>query len=273
MNKETLALTALAMMMLTACGGGSDDNNTSAATPAPVATTPTPATPAPVATTPAVTASAEGVYEGSYAGGLTHLTLVTDTSRMYTVLGTTTGGVFAISRFLEAPGTSSNGAYTATGVRAYGAGASAADGTFTGTYAPGASLNGTLLLDGVSTTVSGTALVNTTYNYNTAARLANVAGAWSLAGVDGAKVTLAVGADGKFTGTSGACAVTGSLAPRPSGKNVFTFSVVSGPAPCARPNEVINGVAVEFSIGSVRQLMAAGSTDTRANGIAWVGAR
>jgi hypothetical protein len=54
---------------------------------------------------------------------------------------------------------------------------------------------------------------------------------------------------------------------------VFTFSVVSGPAPCARPSEVINGVAVEFSIGSVRQLMAAGSTDTRVNGIGWVGAR
>jgi hypothetical protein len=28
--------------------------------------------------------------------------------------------------------------------------------------------------------------------------------AWSLMGVDGAKVTLVVGADGKFTGTSGA---------------------------------------------------------------------
>jgi hypothetical protein len=54
---------------------------------------------------------------------------------------------------------------------------------------------------------------------------------------------------------------------------VFTFSVVSGPAPCARPNEVINGVAVEFSIGSVRQLMAAGSTDTRVNGTDWVGAQ
>lgn len=268
MNKQTLALTALAAVVLTACGGGGDDNNSSTAAPAPapVATTPAP-------TTPTITASAEGVYEGNYPGGLTHLTLVTDTSRMFTVLGTTTGGVFAISRFLEAPGASNNGAYTATGVRAYGAGASTAEGTFTGTYAPGTSLNGTLLLDGVSTTLSGTALVNTTYNYNTAAKLANVAGAWSLTGVDGAKVTLAVGADGKFTGTSGACAVTGSLTPRPSGKNVFIFSVVSGVAPCPRPNEVINGVAVEFSIGSVPQLIAAGSTETRVNGIGWVGAR
>jgi hypothetical protein len=94
-----------------------------------------------------------------------------------------------------------------------------------------------------------------------------------LTGVDGAKVTLVVGADSKFTGTSGACAASGSLTPRPCGKNVFTFSVVSGPVPCARPNEVINRVAVEFSIGSVRQLMAACSTDTRVNGTGWVGAQ
>lgn len=277
MKTPTIALTALAVLVLTACGGGSDNNNTSASAPAPapVANTPAPAAPTTGAATPTptITASAEGVYEGNVAGGLTHLTLVTDTSRLFTVVGTTTGGVFAISRFLESPGSSNNGAFSATGVRAYGAGASAADGTFTATYVPGTSLNGTLLLDGVSTTVSGTALTNTSYDYNTPAKLANVACAWSLTGVDGARVTLAVGADGKFSGTSGTCAVTGSLTPRPSGKNVFTFSVVSGPAPCARPNEVMNGVAVEFSIGSVRQLMAAGSVETRANGIGWVGSR
>ena len=240
-----------------------------------MANTPPPAAPTPEATTPAptITASAEGVYEGSFTGGLTHLTLVTDTSRMFTILGTTTAGVFSISRFLEAPGTSNKGAFTATGVRAYGVGASATEGTFTGTYVPGTSLIDTLLLDGISAAVSGTALAITTYNYITPAKLANVAGAWSLTGADGAKVTLAVGSDGKFTGTSGTCAITGSLTPRPSGKNVLTFSVVSGPIPCTRPNEVINGVAVKFSIGTVCQLITASLVETRANGIGWVGAR
>ena len=274
MNKKTFVLTGLAALVLTACGGGSDDNDTSAATPAPVVTNPPPTTTTPpVTTTPTTTASAEGVYEGSYANGTKHLTLVTDTSRMFSILGTTTGGLFAISRFQEGLGTSTNGAFTATEVREYGTGASAASGTFTGTYVAGASLNGTLLLGGVSTAVTGTALPSSTYNYNTPATLANVAGAWTLNGVDGARVTLAVGADGKFTGTNGTCPVTGSLTPRPSGKNVFTFTVVSGPAPCPYPADVTTGVAVEFSIGSVRQLIAAGSGVTRVNGTGWIGNR
>jgi hypothetical protein len=279
MNKETLALTAMAMLMLTACGGGSDENNTSTATPAPVVTTPAPAptpTPTPPVTStpaPAITASAEGVYEGMYGSGLTHLTLVTDDTFMYTIVGTTTGGVFAINRFLVARGSSTNGAFTAPEVHAYGSGATAATGTFTGTYAPGASLNGSLQLDGASTTMTGSALANSTYNYNTPATLANVAGAWTLTGVDGARVMLTVGADGNFTGTNGTCSVTGSFVPRASGKNVFNFKVISGPAPCARPADVSTGVAVEFSIGSTRQLVAAATGVTLVNGTGWIGSR
>lgn len=278
MNTKTLAMTGMAALVLTACGGG-DDNASSAATPAPVTTTPAPTPTPPVTTTPApapvpaVTASAEGVYEGMYGSGLTHLTLVTDNTFMYTIVGTTTGGVFAINRFLVGRGSSNNGAFTAPEVHAYGSGATAATGTFAGSYVAGASLNGTLQLEGVSTAMTGSALANSTYNYNTPAALANVAGAWTLTGVDGARVTLAVGADGKFTGTNGTCSVTGSFVPRTSGKNVFDFQVISGPAPCARPADVSTGVAVEFSIGSTRQLVAAATGVTLVNGTGWIGSR
>ena len=275
MNTKFLALTGLAALVLTACGGGSDDhgsNDTSTTTPAPATTTP-PVTTPPATTQPTITASAEGVYEGTYANGLTHLTLVTDTSRMYSILGTTTGGVFAISRFLEGLGTSTNGAFTATEVREYGTGASTASGTFTGTYVPGTSLNGTLALGGANIAITGAPLSNTTYVYNTPAKLANITGAWTLNDLNGARVTLLVEADGKFTGTSGTCAITGSLTPKSTGKNVFTFSVTSGPAPCPRPNDVSTGVAVEFTIGTARQLIAAASGVTRVNGTGWVGAR
>ena len=88
------------------------------------------------------------------------MTLVNDTSRMFSILGTTTGGLFAINRFQEGLGTSTNGAFTTTEVREYGTGASAAIDTFSGTYMAGTSLNGTLLLGGVSTAVTGTALVS-----------------------------------------------------------------------------------------------------------------
>lgn len=276
MNKQFLALTGLAATLaLTACGGGGNDSGSNQSATlgntTPVTTTPAaPVTPPP--TQPTVTASAEGVYEGTLSNGQSHLSLVTDTNRLFSIVGTTTGGVFGISRFLEGLSTSTNGVFTATEVHEYGLGASSAVGTFTGTYVPATSLTGTLSMGGTSTTITGTKLVNTTYVYDTPAKLADITGTWSLTDLTGAKVALAVAADGKFTGTSGSCAVSGSLTPKAS-KNLFTFSLVYGAAPCAHPAEVITGVAVEFTIGSARQLIAAGSGTTRANGTGWVGAR
>lgn len=276
MTTKYLGLTALtATLVLAACGGGGGDSGNNEGT---VANTP-PATTAPgtpVTPTPApapVTASAEGVYEGTLSGGLSHLSLVTDTGRLFSIVGTTTGGVFGITRFLEGIGTSNNGTFTAADVHEYGLNASTANGSFNGTYVAATSLNGVLTLGGVTTTITGTALTNTTYVYNTPAKVANITGAWTLKDLTGANVALTVAADGKFTGTSGTCAITGSLTPNAAGKNLFTFTVVSGLAPCPRPNDVTTGVAVEFVIGATRQLIAAGSGVTRVNGTGWVGAR
>jgi len=271
MNSKYLALTSLAAAMaLTACGGGGggDNNATSTGTtPAnpPVTTTPTPA--------PTVTASAEGAYEGTVSNGLTHLSLVLEDDRIYSIYGNTVNGVFGVSRFLRGAGKSANGSYTASEVREYGSGASATPYTLKATYVSGSSLNGSLTNGTVNTTFTGAPLSNSTYVYNTPARLANISGAWNLTDLAGTKVALTIGADGKFTGTSGSCAITGSLTPFASGKNVFTFSLTAGPAPCAHPAEVTTGIAVEFTIGSVRQLMAAGTGTTLVNGTALIGAR
>lgn len=278
MNKKYVAASGLvASMLLAACGGGDDHDNSTpaAATPAPQAS---PAPTAPVANptptpTPTTTASAEGVYEGTTSNGFTHLSLVLDNSEIYSVYGNTIGSVFAISRFLRGQGTSTNGTYTATNVREYGVGASATAYSLNGTYVAGTSLNGTLTNGATSTTFTGTTLANSTYVYNTPAKLANITGAWSLTDLTGAKVAVTIAADGSFTGISGSCAITGNLTPKTSGKNVFTFSVTSGAAPCALPGSVMTGVAVEFAIGTTRQLIAAGTDSTAANGAGWVGAR
>jgi hypothetical protein len=276
MNQKYLFVSGLALAMtLTACGGGGDhDDAPVAAAPAPAPTTPAadPA-PAPANPAPTTTASAEGVYEGTTSNGFQHLSLVLDDSTIYSVYGNTTGSVFAISRFLRGQGASSNGSFTATSVREYGAGAASTPYSLSGTYVAGASLNGTLTNNGTSTTFTGTALANSSYVYNTPAKLSNITGAWSLTDLTGAKVAVTVAADGTFTGTSGSCAITGSLTPKTSGKNVFTFSVTSGAAPCPLPGAVMTGVAVEFAIGTTRQLIAAGTDSTSANGAGWVGAR
>lgn len=273
MTRKHSGLTALgAALVLSACGGGGGDSgsgNTGIGNTLPAIHAPT----LPLATPPAMIASAEGVYEGSLPGGLSHLSLVTDNNRMYSMIGATTGGVFGISRWLEGIGASNNGSFTATDVREYGVTASTLVGTFAGTYVPATSLSGILTMGGTSTALTGTALTNMNYVYNTAAKLASITGAWNLRDLDGATVALTVAPDGSFMGTAGTCAVKGSLAPRASGKNLFLFSLVAGGAPCPRPGETTTGVAIEFTIGDKRQLIAAGSSATRVNGTAWVGAR
>jgi hypothetical protein len=275
MARKHSGLTALtATLVLSACGGGGGDSgsgNTGIGSALPAAHAPT--LPLATATPPTVMAGAEGVYEGSLPGGLAHLSLVTDSHRMYSMIGATTGGVFGISRWLEGIGASNNGSFTATEVREYGVTPSMVVGTFAGTYVPATSLSGILTMGSTSTALTGTALTNMHYVYNTAAKLANITGAWTVQDLDGATVALTVAADGTFTGTAGACAIKGSLAPRASGKNLFLFSLVAGAAPCARPGEVTTGVAIELTIGDKRQLIAAGSSATRVNGTAWVGVR
>ena len=276
MTTKYLGLTVLtAALGLAACGGGGGDHgsgNASVGNTPPVNTSAQPVTPP---AQPAVAASAEGVYEGTTSGGLAHFSLVTDTGRLVSIIGTVAGGVFGIARVVDGNGTSSNGTFTASDMREYGLNASPDNGTFAGTYVAGARLNGVLTMNSTLTsTLTGTALTSAAYTYAAAAKVADIAGAWTLKDLNGATVTMLIAADGSFTGTSaGTCAITGSLTPSTSGKNLFALALTTGPAPCPRPAEVTTGVAVAFTIGSTRQLIAAGSSANRVNGNGWVGAR
>lgn len=89
------------------------------------------------------------------------------------------------------------------------------------------------------------------YVYNTAANLTAVSGAWSGSLLDGSTATINILASGTFSGTSSlGCAVTGTIAPRPSGMNVFNVSLTFGAAPCALPNQTASGVAVAFPLSN-----------------------
>lgn len=265
MTKNYAALAGLTTsMLLAACGGGGGDSGDTT----PVSTAPV-TSPAP---TP-VTTSAEGVYQGTATNGLTQFSLVLETGDLYVLYGKTVNSVFGVSGFLRGSGKSSSGAFTASDVREYAPGNTGITYALNGTYVAGSSLNGTLTGGATSTTFTGAALTNTNYSYTTPAKLADVAGAWTLYDLAGAKVSLSVAADGKFTGTSGSCAVTGTLAPRASGKNVFDFTLVFGAAPCALPGQSASGAALYFTIGAQHQLIAAGTDASRANGTAIIGVR
>lgn len=275
MTRKYSGLTALtAALVLSAWGGGSGDSGSgdaSASNTLPAVHAPT--LPLATPTHRAMMAGAEGMYESSLLGGLSHLSRVTDSRRMCSIIGATTGGVFGIDRLLEGIGASNNGSLTATDVHEYGVTPPMVVSTFIGTYVRATGLSGILAMASTSAALTGTALTNMNYVYNTAAKRANITGAWNLRDLGGATVAPTVAADGAFAGTAGACAIKGGHAPRAFGKNLFLFSLVADGTPCTRPDEVSTGVAIEFTIGRERQLIAAGSSSTRVNGTAWVGKR
>lgn len=221
--------------------------------------------------TPAALTGAEGVYTGTVSTGAKHLSLVLENGDFYVLYpGPDTSG---ITGFLRGAGTSKNGAFTATDVRDYSTAPSAGVTKFNGHYVAGASLNATLASTHGSVTYAGIALNDARYAYSANPSLAAIVGTWNLTDMAGGQVTLTFGTDGRFTGMLGKCPLSGTLAPRATGKNVFDFSFVYGPAPCSLPNQAIGGAAVVYRIGTKLQFIAAGTDATRANGIAFIGTK
>lgn len=122
---------------------------------------------------------------------------------------------------------------------------------------------------------STTRVPGSTYDYESAAQLATIAGEWSVVTPRGGS-NLTVSATGVVVGGSVAgCQVSGSLTPRAGGKNVFGADLVFGPplplAVCDVTGPA-SGVAVVTleSVGR-RQLMVAVQNPTRTLGVGFFG--
>ena len=96
-------------------------------------------------------------------------------------------------------------------------------------------------------TFSGTAVAGAdsdafklTYDnaYEAVPSLSRIAGTYSVSSGG----SLVVSAAGSISGTSGGCAVTGTVAPGTDGGNYYRLSVKFGAAPCAIPNGTATGV-------------------------------
>ena len=124
-------------------------------------------------------------------------------------------------------------------------------------------------------TFTGGAISGSTYNYNTAAAVAQISGAWSLQSLTGDTVALNIQGSGAFTATSSlGCNFSGAVAPRPSGKNVFTVSLTFGGSPCALPGTSASGVAVAYPLtAGGTQLIVAVRDGARTYGTAAFGTR
>lgn len=249
----------LAAAGLAGCGGGDGDASGTPAAPA-----------APAAST------AEGVYGGTLTGSTSanFELLVLENGEYWALYGQQTASAFLVAGFLQGTGSASAGSFTSSNLRDFGY-LSPLQGSVSATYDTTArTIQGTTTAQGGSVGFSGGPIAGSTYSYDTAASLATVTGAWSLSDLKGNPISISVAGNGSFTAASAGCSMSGSLAPRPSGKNVFNFSLAFGPAPCTLPGTSASGVALSYPLSNGKtQLLVAGVNSARTAGMAAFGSR
>jgi hypothetical protein len=247
----TIAI-SIAAGLLAACGGGGDSGS------APFGP------------------KAEGAYAGTLSGVTSRALqlLVLENDEYWALYGTSSGNRFLVAGFLQGTGTSDNGSFSSTNTRDFGT-VPPGSASVSATYVAGTSIQGTVSGGASSVTLSATAIPASTFDYNAAASVSSIAGDWNLTDLDGAPTSLAIAANGAFTGHSGGCAFSGTLVPRPSGKNVYNLSLTFGAAPCALPNQTATGMAVSHLLAGTmtRQLIVAGVNGNRSAGTALFGIR
>jgi hypothetical protein len=112
----------------------------------------------------------------------------------------------------------------------------------TGTFEPRSTLQGSAVVEGEVVTL--TRRYATDYDALASAFIA--IGTWDMF-YEADRATVNVGATGEFTGgsTSG-CVFTGTLRPRPTGKNVYDLSVTYGGAGCALGSGAATGIGLIY---------------------------
>ena len=251
LNGRFFAMSLLACSALAGCGGG---DSSSAVVTLPITT-------------------AEGIYKGivTNSGNTDFRMLVLENGDFWTLYGNSIASVFNVAGFLQGTGTSDNGKFTSTNAKDFGLNP-AEPVTLVATY------------DTALQTIAGTASdVNFTggpipgslYNYSTPASLATVAGSWLTNSSTGESVSLTIASNGEFNAISSlGCNFSGTVTPRPSGKNVFNVALTFGAAPCGLPNQFASGIALAYPLGNGKtELLAAVTNLTDTHGIVVSGTR
>jgi hypothetical protein len=266
-KSHLLALpTSILSLLLVACGGGGggDNGGSGSGGGGSTQTTPPPST-------------AEGVYGGTLAGsiGSAFEALILENGEFWSIYGQDSGSFFNVYGFVQGKGSSANGtSFTASDVKDFGF-VPPLSGNLTATYNSTAkTISGTIATGSGSVTFSGGPIAGSLYDYNSAATLSAVTGQWAVGSSLGGTMSVNVTASGAVTTSQGGCTSSGSITPRPSGKNVFNITLTNGPAPCAAPNQTMTGIAIVYPLGNGQtQLIAAVVDSARVTGIAVFGIR
>lgn len=220
--------------------------------------------------------TAEGVYGGTLTGSANNAfnLLILETGEYWALFGSQTASVLRVAGFGQGTGASDNGTFTSTNFRDFSV-VPAAPGRVDATYNRSTpSISGSVTVAGSSVGFSGGAIAGSLYNYDVPASLATISGTWSLTDLAGDTVTLGIASSGAFTATSAGCVFTGTVTPRPSGKNVFNVALTFGSDPCVLAGQSATGIAVAYPLAmGGTQLIIAAVDGARARGAAAVGVR
>ena len=211
---------------------------------------------------------AEGTYTGTTSNGYTFTSLVLENDQLWSVYGLLDNqGTFQISGLVEGDGLSNNGTFFAGNAKDFFYTGAVTPGQLSATYVPGVSLNGSIN----GTTFYGTTPRNSTYVYGTPAQVSDISGFWSGAFLGGNAGSINISQNGGLTGSSAGCAFGGTIAPRPSGKNVYNVSLTFGGFPCLVPGQSATGIGVWYYLpGNRKQLLIAGTDISRSAGSVFV---
>jgi len=247
------AMACSAVLALAGCGGGGDS------------------------TANANSLSAEGVYSGNLTGGGSgnFQMLILENNEVWAMYGTQATNQFLVAGFVQGAGSASNGSYSSANIRDFGVNP-AASGTASAAYNNSTKkISGTLFIGGKSIAFSGGPVASSLYNYDTSASVSTVSGAWSLTSLAGESIALNIASNGTFSATSNSgCTFSGTLVPRPSGKNVLNMTMTFGAAPCALPGQSATGIALSYPLSTGQtQLILAGYNSDRTVGAAAFGTR
>ena len=256
-----LSVAVASSLTMTACSrGGSGSAPTTSSTPA--------------------TATAEGLYLGTVASTTPRVSLgafqllILENDEYWWMYGDNAPSGLVVENIVQGRGKSTATTFTSTTGTDFG-GPSPSNMAITSDYVPNVSINGTVTAFYGSTAFSFAPPDRTTYDYNTAANLAAIVGAWSLSGLNDRAAAINIGASGVITGKSRRCTLTGTIAPRASGKNVFDTTVTFGPASCYYAGQTFTGIGLSYPVAgtTTRQLVIAGVNSDRTASMALYGTR
>jgi hypothetical protein len=209
-------------------------------------------------------ATAEGAYGGAITGSTATAfrLLVLENGEFWALYGRPSGGRFTVYGFMQGTSTSANGSFSSTDLRDFGF-APSARGSATASYdSAQGTISGTFTTTRGTATLTGGVMTDVAYEYHQAASLKDVQGPWGLFTNTGDSGVSDIQADGRFeTTTKGGCRLSGTMAPRASGKNVFDVVVSFGASPCALPDQTTRGIAVVNVEPDGRRQLTIGTVD------------